>query len=397
MLTIHRIRTSLDNPNESSVRELITVKMEIQEIMKGNFSSFMQKEIFEQPESVENTMRGRVNFENNSVLLGGIKDHMNEIRRSRRLLFIACGTSYHSAIATRQLLEELTELPVMVDLASDFLDRNTPVFRDDVCFFISQSGETADTLMSLRYCKQRGALIVGVTNTVGSSICRESHCGVHLNAGPEIGVASTKAYTSQFIALVLFGLMMCDDKISMKERRATIIKGLKDLPDQIKEVLAIDGEIHKLAEELYLQKSLLVMGRGFNYATCLEGALKIKELTYMHSEGILAGELKHGPLALVDQAMPLLMVVTRDPVYTKCMNALQQVMARKGNPIVICNKGDEETRKCAYKTIEVPASVDCLQGVLTIIPMQLLSLHIAELRKCDVDCPRNLAKSVTVE
>ncbi|KAK2152679.1 hypothetical protein LSH36_321g00005 [Paralvinella palmiformis] len=327
-LNIHRIKRNFDDPKESTVREIITLKMEIQQIMKGNYSSFMQKEIFEQPESVMNTMRGRVNFEKNQVVLGGIKDYMSEIRRCRRLLFIACGTSYHSAIATRQLLEELTELPVMVDLASDFLDRKTPVFRDDVCFFISQSGETADTLMSLRYCKQRGALIVGITNTVGSTICRESHCGIHINAGPEIGVASTKAYTSQFISLVMFGLMMCEDRISMQNRRIEIIQGLKKLPEQIKHVLGTDNEIHALAEELYQQKSLLVMGRGYNYATCLEGALKIKELTYMHSEGILAGELKHGPLALVDKAMPVLMIVTRDPVYPKCMNALQQVKAR---------------------------------------------------------------------
>lgn len=397
-LTIHRLRNLSDNePTSPMSREVITLKMELQQIMKGNFPSFMQKEIFEQPESVTNTMRGRVNFDENRVILGGITDYMPEIRRCRRLLFIGCGTSYHSAVATRQLLEEMTELPVMVDLASDFLDRGTPVFRDDVCFFISQSGETADTLMALRYCKQRGALIVGITNTVGSSICRASHCGVHVNAGPEIGVASTKAYTSQYIALVMFGLIMAEDRLSMQDRHNSIIAGLKKLPEQIKEVLAMNDEIHQLAVELYQQKSLLVMGRGFNYATCLEGALKIKELTYMHSEGILAGELKHGPLALVDSAMPLIMIVTRDPVYVKCMNALQQVTARNGQPIVICNKGDEETKKHAYKVIEVPAQVDCLQGILTIIPMQLLSLHIAELRKCDVDCPRNLAKSVTVE
>jgi glucosamine--fructose-6-phosphate aminotransferase (isomerizing) len=366
--------------------------MQIQQIMKGNFSSFMAKEIYEQPESLMNTMRGRVNFDTDLIILGGIKDYMSEIRRCRRLLFIACGTSYHSAVATRQLLEELTELPVMVDLASDFLDRSTPVFRDDVCFFISQSGETADTLLALRYCRQRGALIVGITNTVGSSICRESHCGVHVNAGPEIGVASTKAYTSQFVALVMFGLMMCDDRISMQKRRHEIIQGLKKLPEQIQEVLKSDNQIHDLAKELYQQKSLLVMGRGYNYATCLEGALKIKELTYMHSEGIMAGELKHGPLALVDNAMPLLMIATRDPVFPKCMNALQQVMARHGNPIVICNAGDEEVKNFAVKTIEVPLQVDCLQGILTIIPMQLLSLHIAELRKCDVDQPRGLLK-----
>ncbi|XP_041363135.1 glutamine--fructose-6-phosphate aminotransferase [isomerizing] 1-like isoform X2 [Gigantopelta aegis] len=393
-LTIHRVSRSID---DSTTREVITLKMEIQEIMKGNFSSFMQKEIFEQPESVVNTMRGRMNFETNLVQLGGLKDYMHEIRRCRRMLFIACGTSFHSCVATRQLLEELTELPVMVERASDFLDRSTPVFRDDVCFFVSQSGETADTLLALRYCKQRGALIVGVTNVVGSSICRESHCGVHVNAGPEIGVASTKAYTSQFISLVMFGLTMCEDRISMQERRKEIIQGLKKLPEQIREVLKKDNQIQELAKELFEQKSLLVMGRGYNYATCLEGALKIKELTYMHSEGILAGELKHGPLALVDKAMPVIMIITQDKVYSKCINALQQVKARSGEPILICNMGDVDTQSQTKKHIAVPHNIDCLQGVLTVIPMQLLSLHIAESRNYDVDCPRNLAKSVTTE
>ncbi|XP_067011140.1 glutamine--fructose-6-phosphate aminotransferase [isomerizing] 2 isoform X2 [Anabrus simplex] len=393
-LSIHRLRRSLD---DSHSREIITLKMEIQQIMKGNYSSFMQKEIFEQPESVVNTMRGRMNFETGSVVLGGIKDYIPEIRRCRRLMLIGCGTSYHSAIATRQLLEELTELPVMVELASDFLDRNTPVFRDDVCFFISQSGETADTLMALRYCKNRGALIVGITNTVGSSICRESHCGVHINAGPEIGVASTKAYTSQFISLVLFALVLSEDRISLQARRQEIIKGLQNLDEQIREVLKIDNQVLELAKDLYKHKSLLIMGRGYNFATCLEGALKVKELTYMHSEGIMAGELKHGPLALVDNTMPVIMIVTRDPVYVKCMNALQQVTAREGRPIVICENGDTETQSFASRCLEVPHTVDCLQGILTVIPMQLLSYHIAVLRGCNVDCPRNLAKSVTVE
>lgn len=394
LLSIHRLRRSLDDPH---AREITTVKMEIQQIMKGNYSSFMQKEIFEQPESVVNTMRGRVNFESQTLVLGGIKDYIPEIRRCRRLMLIGCGTSYHSAIATRQLLEELTELPVMVDLASDFLDRNTPVFRDDVCFFISQSGETADTLMALRYCKQRGALIIGVTNTVGSSICRESHCGIHINAGPEIGVASTKAYTSQFISLVMFALVMSEDRISLQPRRQEIIKGLQNLDEQIREVLKVDNVIQNLAKDLYQQKSLLIMGRGYNFATCMEGALKVKELTYMHSEGIMAGELKHGPLALVDKAMPMILIVTRDPVYQKCMNALQQITAREGRPIIICEKGDAETQSFSSKLIEVPHTVDCLQGILTVIPMQLLSYHIAVLRGCNVDCPRNLAKSVTVE
>uniref|UniRef100_A0ABD2WXW2 glutamine--fructose-6-phosphate transaminase (isomerizing) n=1 Tax=Trichogramma kaykai TaxID=54128 RepID=A0ABD2WXW2_9HYME len=395
-LNIHRLRRS-GAGDDSHAREIHTLKMEIQQIMKGNYEYFMQKEIFEQPESAVNTMRGRLNFQDNSVTLGGIKDYIPEIKRCRRLMLIGCGTSYHSAVATRQLLEELTELPVMVELASDFLDRNTPVFRDDVCFFISQSGETADTLMALRYCKGRGALIVGVTNTVGSSICRESHCGVHINAGPEIGVASTKAYTSQFISLVMFALVMSEDRISFRQRRLEIIEGLKNLDQQIRQVLKLDDQVKELAKSLFQHKSLLIMGRGYNFATCMEGALKVKELTYMHSEGIMAGELKHGPLALIDDSMPVMMIVMRDPVYVKCMNALQQVTARDGRPIVICEEGDEETKSFAAKVLQVPKTVDCLQGILTVIPLQLLSFHIAVLRGCNVDCPRNLAKSVTVE
>uniref|UniRef100_A0A8D0GSI4 glutamine--fructose-6-phosphate transaminase (isomerizing) n=1 Tax=Sphenodon punctatus TaxID=8508 RepID=A0A8D0GSI4_SPHPU len=336
-LSIHRVKRSAgDDPS----RAIQTLQMELQQIMKGNFSAFMQKEIFEQPESIFNTMRGRVNFETNAVLLGGLKDHLKEIRRCRRLIIIGCGTSYHAAVATRQVLEELTELPVMVELASDFLDRNTPVFRDDVCFFISQSGETADTLMALRYCKDHRALTVGITNTVGSSISRDTDCGVHINAGPEIGVASTKAYTSQFISLVMFGLMMSEDRISLQSRRQEIINGLQSLPEMIKEVLLLDEKIHDLALELYKQRSLLVMARGYNYATCLEGALKIKEITYIE---------------------------------------------------------DTESSKFAYKAIELPQTVDCLQGVLSVIPLQLLSFHLAVLRGYDVDFPRNLAKSVTVE
>ncbi|XP_006003531.1 glutamine--fructose-6-phosphate aminotransferase [isomerizing] 2 [Latimeria chalumnae] len=393
-LSIHRVKRSA---GEGPVRAIQTLQMELQQIMKGNFSAFMQKEIFEQPESVVNTMRGRVQFETGTVVLGGLKDHLKEIKRCRRLMMIGCGTSYHAAVATRQVLEELTELPVMVELASDFLDRNTPVFRDDVCFFISQSGETADTLMALHYCKNRGALTVGITNTVGSSISRETDCGVHINAGPEIGVASTKAYTSQFVSLCMFGLMMCEDRISMLKRRQEIINGLQSLPDLIKEVLSLDEKIQELAHELFQQRSLLVMGRGYNYATCLEGALKIKEITYMHSEGILAGELKHGPLALIDKQMPVIMILVKDPCYKKCQNALQQVTARQGRPILICSKSDTESMKFAYRTIELPETVDCLQGILSVIPLQLLSFHLAVLRGYDVDCPRNLAKSVTVE
>lgn len=393
-LTIHRVKRA---PEELLTREIQTLKMKIQEIMKGNFSSFMQKEIFEQHESVVNTMRGRLNFDTQTVVLGGIKDYIPEIKRCRRLLLIGCGTSFNSAIATRRILEELTELPVLVELASDFLDGAPPIFRDDVCFFISQSGETADTLMALRYSKSRGALIVGITNTVGSSICRESHCGIHVNAGPEIGVASTKAYTSQFVSLVMIALVISEDRISMQPRRAEIMLGLTRLANQITQVLKLDSQVQKLAQQLYQQKSLLVMGRGYNHATCLEGALKIKELTYMHSEGILAGELKHGPLALVDDELPIIMIITRDKVYPKCMNALQQVSARGGKPILICEEGDRDTLELGFQCLTVPHTVDCLQGILTVIPLQLLSYHMAVLRGCNVDCPRNLAKSVTVE
>nr|XP_019949211.1 PREDICTED: glutamine--fructose-6-phosphate aminotransferase [isomerizing] 1-like [Paralichthys olivaceus] len=357
-LSIHRIkRRAGDYPS----RAIESLQMELQQIMKGNYSSFMQKEIFEQPESVVNTMRGRVNFDDNTVTLGGLKDHIKEIQRCRRLILIACGTSYHAGVATRQVLEELTELPVMIELASDFLDRNTPVFRDDVCFFISQSGE------------EDGA------------ICN-SLFPIYL-----------LAYTSQFVALIMFALLMCDDRISVQPRRREIIQGLRILPDLIKEVLSLDDEIQKLATELYQQKSVLIMGRGYHYATCLEGALKIKEITYMHSEGILAGELKHGPLALVDKLMPVIMIIMRDHTYVKCQNALQQVVARQGRPIVICDKDDYETIKNSSRTIKVPHCVDCLQGILSVIPLQLLSFHLAVLRGYDVDCPRNLAKSVTVE
>jgi len=394
-LTLHRIKKTSGNDTSRDINKL---ELELQQIMKGNFSSFMQKEIFEQPESVVNTMRGRVIFENKKIVLGGLIDHLAEIKRCRRIILIACGTSYHSGLACRQLIEEMTELPVMVELASDFLDRQTPIFRDDVCFFISQSGETADTLMALRYCKKRGSLTVGITNTVGSSISRETDCGVHINAGPEIGVASTKAYTSQFIALVMFSLMMSEDRFSKRDRYEAILNGLKELPEKIKEVLELDNKIQEMAKTIQEQKSVLVMGRGYNYATCLEGALKIKEITYMHSEGILAGELKHGPLALIDAEMPIIMVVVKDHTYEKCLNAVQQVTARSGRPIILCEEGmEKDLERFGSKIIKIPTIVDCLKGILTVIPLQLMSYHLATLRGLNVDFPRNLAKSVTVE
>ncbi|KAJ7099975.1 hypothetical protein B0H15DRAFT_818254 [Mycena belliarum] len=398
-LHIHRLRRKDGDQSPSqaaTTRSIETLELEIAAIMKGKFDTFMQKEIYEQPESVVNTMRGRVNFDANKITLGGLRAYLPIMRRCRRIVFIACGTSYHSCLATRAIFEELTEIPVSVELASDFLDRKTPIFRDDVCVFLSQSGETADTILALRYCLERGALCVGVVNTVGSTLSRETHCGVHINAGPEVGVASTKAYTSQYIALLLMALQLSEDRISFAERRNQIIDALHEMPAQIKRVLEQDAGLQQLATTIADNKSLLLMGRGYQYATCLEGALKIKEISYMHSEGILAGELKHGPLALIDENMPVIIIMTQDSLYPKVQSAFAQITARKAQPIVLCNEGDEGIPKGA-KTIRVPKTIDCLQGLLNIIPLQLLSYHLAVKNGCDVDFPRNLAKSVTVE
>lgn len=394
-LHIHRLRR---NDGLSSTRSIETLEMELAEIMKGQFDHFMQKEIYEQPESVVNTMRGRVNFDTRQVRLGGLMAYLNVIRRCRRIVFIACGTSFHSCLSTRAIFEELTEIPVSVELASDFLDRKSPIFRDDVCVFVSQSGETADTILAMRYCLGRGALCVGIVNTVGSTISRETHCGVHINAGPEIGVASTKAYTSQYIALIMMAVQLSEDRISKTARRHEIIDGLHALPDHIRGVLSNDKQFQDLAYNyLVNEKSLLIMGRGYQYATCLEGALKIKEVCYMHSEGILAGELKHGPLALIDEAMAVILIMTKDSLYPKVQTALAQVSARNGRPIIICNEGDSNVPNNDARVLRVPLTVDCLQGLLTIVPLQLLSYHLATANNVDVDFPRNLAKSVTVE
>lgn len=381
----------------SNIRAIQTLEIELEKIMKGSFEHFLQKEIYEQPESLTNTMRGRVNFADLNVNLGGLSSHVNSIRRCRRVIFIGCGTSYNSCIATRPLFEELTDIPVCVENASDFLDRKTPIFRDDVCVFVSQSGETADTITAMRYCKERGSLCVGVTNTVGSSISRETNCGVHINAGPEISVASTKAYTSQFIALVMIALVLGNDRVSTKQRREEIIRSMEKLPQAIQKVLDNDNYYKKLVEQKLINaQSMIVLGRGYQHATSLEVALKIKELAYIHSEGILAGELKHGPLALIDKDMPVLFILSKDRCHEKAISSLQQVMARHGNPIVLCTE-DEDIDDNKFTTIRVPRTADCLQGIVSIVPLQLISYHLAIMRGHNVDKPRNLAKSVTTE
>lgn len=395
-LHIHRAKKEA---GENTIRSIETLEMELNQIMKGPYKHFMAKEIFEQPESTFNTMRGRIDFANHNVRLGGLKSWLASIRRSRRIIMIACGTSYHSCIATRSIFEELTEIPVSVELASDFLDRKSPVFRDDVCVFVSQSGETADTILALQYCNERGALTVGVVNAVGSSISRQTNCGVHINAGPEIGVASTKAYTSQYIALVMIALSLSDDSIYKTERRKEIIDGLRKIPEQIKEVLKLEDTIKELcSKSLNDQKSLLLLGRGYQFASALEGALKIKEISYMHSEGVLAGELKHGVLALVDEDLPIIAFATKDSLFPKVWSAIEQVTARSGRPIVICNdEKDISIKDKLLAVLKVPTTVDCLQGIINIVPLQLISYWLAVNRNVNVDFPRNLAKSVTVE
>lgn len=398
-LHIHRLKHV---QGASSIRSIQTLEVELANIMKGNFDHFMQKEIFEQPESTVNTMRGRVDFANSKVTLGGLNVFLPTIRRCRRMIFVACGTSYHSALATRAIFEELSEIPISVELASDFLDRRTPIFRDDTCVFVSQSGETADTLRALEYCLERGALTVGVVNSVGSSISRITDCGVHINAGPEIGVASTKAYTSQYIVMIMMALVLSEDRLSKQERRKEIIKGLEKIPVQIESVLQQNKHVAEICNQLHGSKSILILGRGYQHATSLEGALKIKEISYIHCEGILAGELKHGTLALIDEKLKCVLFAMQDELYPKTTSALQQVLARGGQPIIICNEGDENFKSGVYDgksivSIEIPHTVDCLAGLLAVIPMQLMSYHLARLAGFDVDFPRNLAKSVTVE
>eukprot|EP00842_Homolaphlyctis_polyrhiza_P004971 jgi/Hompol1/5475/HPOL_000914-RA len=360
----------------------------------GSFAHFMQKEIFEQTESVINTMRGRVNFDDQRVVLGGLRSQLANIRRSRRIIFSACGTSFHSCVAVKAIFAELTEMPISVELSSSFLDEKLPIFRDDVCVFVSQSGETKDTLLALEYCKDHGALCVGVTNTVGSTISRETHCGVHINAGPEISVASTKAYTSQFIALTMIALQLSDDNMSKIHRRAEIIEGLSRLSSDIKKTLSLEPQIKQHVALLKDAKNLILLGRGYQSATCLEGALKIKEVTYIHAEGILAGELKHGPLALIEPSMPIILAMTKDRHYADNDNALKQVTARGGRPLIIASETDPSEFD-GLPTLRVPQNVDALQPIINIVPLQLLSYHLAVARGINPDSPRNLAKSVT--
>ncbi|KAG1675057.1 hypothetical protein FOA52_002716 [Chlamydomonas sp. UWO 241] len=399
--------TTGQDVEEAVPRMLLTLQMEVEQIMKGGYEHYMQKEIHEQPESLGQTMSGRVKFERQAggnpysvprIKLGGFLETGATICKSRRLMFIACGTSFHACLAARQTVEELCDLPVVLELASDLLDRRCPIFRDDTCVFVSQSGETADTLMALEYAKARGALCVGITNTVGSSLSRATTCGMHLNAGFEIGVASTKAYTSTIVAITMIALQLSEDSIAKRETRDAIIDELGHLPGKIKAALMCDDAMRELAEQLKGEHSLMFFARGRNYATALEAALKTKEVALIHSEGILAGEMKHGPLALVDESLPIVVFATKDGMHRKMDSIIQQLLARQAKLYIVCNGNDEgmkayEAQGC--KLIQVPETVEALQPVVNIIPMQLLAYHLTIMRGHNVDQPRNLAKSVT--
>lgn len=383
-------------PGGDSARPLEEVTGKLEDIMKGSYPHFMLKEIHDQKDTVMDTMRGRVNFEEKRVTLGGVAPYIDNIRGAKRLIFIACGTSYYACLHMRGLFEELAGIPCSAEIASDFNDRLPPISRADCCIFVSQSGETADSLISMRYVREKGAICVGVTNVVGSTISRMTDCGIHINAGAEIGVASTKAYTSQSVALAMLAMQIGQNNREKTERISSLIDGMKGLSEGIRAVLGDEEELKKVSVEyLSKQKNILVLGRGYQLATCLEGALKIKEISYIHSEGIGAGELKHGSLALVDENMCIIMILT-DLAKGKSQNAYEQVKSRGGKPIVVCTPGTEKYFGSAFKII-VPETVDALQGIINVVVLQIIAYHTAVALGVNVDQPRNLAKSVTVE
>jgi glucosamine--fructose-6-phosphate aminotransferase (isomerizing) len=408
------------NVNEADVekavpRALQTLEIEVEQIMKGGYDHYMLKEIHEQPGSVIQTMRGRVpmtviddsaavDIMHKDVRLGGLMSYVDVIRRSRRIVFVACGTSYHACLAARATVEQMGEIAVVLELASDLLDRQCPIFRDDTCVFVSQSGETADTLQALEYAKSRGALCIGITNTVGSAISRATHCGIHQNAGYEIGVASTKAYTSQIVCVTMMAMLLSADSIGKLKQQGDVVSELRVLPAKIREALGLDASMQRLAQKIDVlakdNNSLLFFGRGANYATALEASLKMKEVALIHSEGILAGEMKHGPLALVDETLPIIVIATADAMHDKMKSVVQQLLARAAKLVVVCNENDEHmqtlSRDKNVLLVQVPRTCDALQPVINIIPLQLLAYHLAVLRGFNVDQPRNLAKSVTV-
>jgi glutamine---fructose-6-phosphate transaminase (isomerizing) len=369
----------------------------LEKIEKGGFEHFMLKEIFEQPEVMRDVMRGRVRLDEGRVILGGIADHLDRLKQAKRIVICACGTSWHAALLGEYLIEEFARIPVEVDYASEFRYRNPIVGVDDVVIVISQSGETADTLAALRTAKEKGAFVMSICNVVGSTIARETLCGMYTHAGPEIGVASTKAFTAQVIMLYMLALSLSKDRTLSHSEIALHLRELSEIPEKAARILELDCQIKAIAERFKDAKNALYLGRGFNFPVALEGALKLKEISYIHAEGYPAAEMKHGPIALIDEDMPVIFIATRDSTYTKILSNIEEVRSRKGRVIAIASEGDTEIRHLAEHVIYIPQASGPITPLLTVIPLQLLAYHIATFRGCNVDRPRNLAKSVTVE
>ncbi len=374
------------------------ISWDLKEIEKGGYPHFMLKEIFEQPEAVRNAMRGRLQLSEGTAVLGGLS-HIDEEgwRGLDRIVLTACGTSWHAALVGEYLLEDSTRIPIEVEYASEFRYRNPVIDDRTLMFAISQSGETADTLAAVREGQRRGARVLGIVNVVGSSIARATDGGIYIHAGPEIGVASTKAFTCQITVLALLTLFLGRRRHLSAERGRELAEAMWQLPEQIQQVLERDDLIREIAEQYCEATNFLYLGRGLNFPVALEGALKLKEISYIHAEGYPAAEMKHGPIALIDQNMPVVVVATRDSVYSKVLSNVEEVKARRGRVLAIVNDGDSDVARLADHVIEVPETDDMLTPILSVVPLQLLAYHIAVLRGCDVDKPRNLAKSVTVE
>ena len=384
--------------NEEQQLEIKKVDIDLGQIEKGGYPHFMLKEIFEQPECLRNCMRGRVNVEADHVTLSALIDYRQQLLNAKRIIIVACGTSWHAGLIGKQMFETLCRIPVEVEYASEFRYRNPVVTEDDVVIAISQSGETADTLAAVQLAKEKGAFIYGVCNAIGSSIPRATDTGTYIHVGPEIGVASTKAFTGQVTVLTMIALALADAKGTVnREEYLAIVKQLSEIPEKIKEVLALNEQVADLARTFTYARNFLYLGRGFSYPVALEGALKLKEISYIHAEGYPAAEMKHGPIALIDSDMPVVVIATHNAMYEKVLSNIQEIKARQGRVIALVTKGDSTISKIADRIIELPDCMECLEPLVATIPLQLLAYHIAVCKGKDVDQPRNLAKSVTVE
>lgn len=385
--------------NEPETPYITRLDIELAAIEKGGYEHFMLKEIFEQPQTIYDCLRGRLDLERNHIKMGGIQQYVEKIMNANRIIVVACGTSWHAGMVAEYIIEELCRIPVEVEYASEFRYRNPIIQKDDVILAISQSGETADTLVAIENAKEKGALIVGVVNVVGSSIARISHTGSYTHAGPEIGVASTKAFTAQLAVLNMIALKIAQEKQSISPELFTLLcKELNDVPEKVAHILnTTNAPIKQLAEKYKDATDFLYLGRGYNFPVALEGALKLKEISYIHAEGYPAAEMKHGPIALVDEKLPVVFVATKDQYHEKIVSNMQEIKARKGKIIAIISEGDDITPTIADDVIVIPKAHEIIAPLLSVIPLQLLSYYIGVAKGLDVDKPRNLAKSVTVE